>query len=151
MGDAVFRATRRVLLGGGLAVLLGAQGAPGGIAFQYVNGAMAAAQAFFRTLATHGPETAYGETAADYRTATTLDALRATATQYDLAAFDDIKWESWSRTGDRARLGARIDLSGGRDVCATLTMVKDPAGTWRVAALDVRPGPVNWARPAGGE
>lgn len=147
MGRSGSRATRRAVLGGGLAVLLGAQGAPGGIAFQYVNGAMAAAQAFFRTLATQGPETAYGQAAPGYRTATTLDALRATAARYDLAAFDDIKWESWSRDGDRALLGGRIDLSQGRDVCATLTMVKDPAGIWRVAALDLRPGPYNWARP----
>ncbi|GAN78511.1 hypothetical protein Asru_0987_01 [Acidisphaera rubrifaciens HS-AP3] len=137
------------MLGSGLAVLLGAQGAPGGIAFLYVNGAMAAARAFFRTLATQGPATAYGQAAADYRTATTLGTLQATAARYDLAAFDDIKWESWSRTGDRALLGGRVDLSGGRDVCATLTMIKDQAGTWRVAALDVRPGPVNWWERSG--
>jgi hypothetical protein len=129
-----FRIALRVVLA---IVLLG--GLAGGAAFYFSQGAVRAADDFFTTLATTGPEATFQKTSAVFREAQTASDFSAWAQTHHLSDFRSANWNSRSISGSKAELSGTLELKNGASLPATMTLTKNDQGIWQVVFVDVPP------------
>jgi hypothetical protein len=128
------RVLRVILIVVGVLVVIGALGF--GAAFYFTRGATDAADAFFHSLATDGPEVAYSQTAPSFRASTSQTDFIAAVNQLGLRKYKSASWDSRSVENSKAELDGTLSLEGGA-LPVKVQLAKDDTGTWRIITLSL--------------